>query len=1485
MPHNTGGTGADRYLIHRLTRAQTYLDTSLTSHPDIVFGLATAPTSWDEMDDQIRGLGSEPGYGLGVGDLLDHLIDQNPQDIPAPDVAGIKRFLADEGYVLPDTRIDGIWRPGDEFAQGLRVWEDDAFQARRRAEKVGGTSIQQWLGYISNVLPSRVWQALAGTARNIATGMKGTAQRLQIGVSAFPEALAARFQGQDEFEAIQERIREEQKRVTGYHADERWLDDFINIASVVPIARGAGTIGQGARASRATAAARGGWLAGVQGAQAPGLVSAVARRGLAKAAERDLMGSVVGFASKPYSLRSLAQGFLTRADQLAYLRSTAAGQFTGSVIKGTLRTALSERALGTLGSGVVFPNVKLGQADKSSLSRAIDDSPALGHATSWGPFGEGRALGNPVDLTALLWYPQTPLKLSIGQVKNALGRHVPVNETAPLTRLTGMSREQLADALGGEANLAHSMRYWKLQSQVFKQTTERLRAKGITPNQESWERQFRLTRQKVEAELKAEPGKVEQAIATASHDDLVDTFRYIFADYPELLARRGQGGASLGNWYKAQRELGGTDAAGVRVVPFQRAGSKWSDANREALEAAYDEIVGPVSVPPVRREGVVLEPTRVGQGKVATGQMALHDRMARRIGQRISSETVLGFRRMDNELGSAQQLGAWTSLYRRLYRARDALQDSYQGGKPIVPRNTYRADLRAMGLTDQEISALLPAHRINLVGAPLDEPTAQRLLGSLNTRLSELRDRASRYYPETVSLDDKAITRHMEKIFYGAARDVNLADDALQGKLASLGYQPVALAPGSLSLRDVDLGNVADTLGEAGQLANVMEFLGLARYPITRKEIAGLRTNALQNELAQVAGANGLPATGKGMLDQLWDVGHTVSQGRSEVRVPWGRRPLIWKSPELHDLRQLSIRDLEANTGWTTDVAQQVHDAIRRGAAFGFDAAHPLQTSRQLAQAFRIEGLPGVEDALRTLGSLRGRLPRVVQGPAGALLNLPDRLARMRDWVQFSLSPLFAVGNVVEAKIIRQTSKLPFHINAGRRIEELAGQSADRTRFMDDFWTNYEDVVGGRARALASFHDANRELGGFGFFGWSNRHSEALDAWYLRQRGMPVDDVRRELDRIYRYIDRSPLQKSANYVLFPLSFNLKMATTLTNWMIQSPARILAVTTGLKYYDATIDKDDQVTEWVKRYLPLLGQINRINFFAQGFSVGLSPIGGRNRALWNMGKQITGIVSEDPRLGAFLPIGYSDDDALNALDLILQAIPFYRQGRDLLHKGIMNQFRVIGGALDPDRPAGSEEWQVDNYFDDMRELRRQVAIQLGNNGLRPSFSTLTDPFGNPNPSVSPEFFSLVQAEMGAIEAKYPAGAKLARTLPDTERAEELQEMARKPYKTRAEASILYLEAAKINEEEKAKARGRFDSVGRAGQAMRYRQIAGAMVAGDIPPSLPGDLDEDQIRVLRGLATSMGGNDPEFLRLYDRLFEWDLGPLELRAPAPGV
>lgn len=1531
-----GLTGADNYNVQRLTRAQTYLQSATASAPDLSAAVGLAPTDWTTMDQHIQALGGQPGHGAGVGQLLDQMMQTGTQTVPVADIRTLKTNMIAQGFLPPGTPITGTW--DSNSAAAFKAMEDKAYNDAHSGIKAGGAGPLQFLQYLNDVLPSKVGQALVGTAKFLVAGIEHSVQRTLVETQQGPGELfkglgseAASFLGPSAATAVSPLSPQTQAALqaqglkTGPAAT---MEDLSTMLSVLPILRGAGVLTSGI-GEAATTAAEQGLLTPAEGATAKGLVASSVRTLTAKAADSptavgDLLNS---YATRPLGLRSLGEGFLNTADQLASYKESALGQGVTAGLNALTQTAVGERAVANLTSGTIAPNIKLGTMERSALGQAIDNTPTLGHSWSLAPVvGEtaGRLLGNPLDLSAWIWAPSEALPSiakgapGVGEMSNSLERITPTDQIAPILRLTGQNRQQFIDSLGGEAPAEQFVRYTALQAAINRDATMYVRdVQKLSPGDDGWAAAVKAKAQDLSGTLKADPLKMEAAIASAAPVDLMHQFTYMFADNPEVLARRGQGAPVLGNFMDTYNALRGSTAADATVDPFVRGQGLWTAGNTDEINSAVMPLVAPdANLPPIRdAEGNILTSPRPGEGSLPASKYAFAETMRDRLGQAIGPDATIAVRRADNALGSAQQLGWWKTGFDRLRAVATSLDQRIAETDPAsgvveVPKLTQVGDLTAAGFQRAEVDAMRNPDRTGLTSATMTVQQAQQLADHIASRVAELRSKMGQYYEETVGMDDKALSHYAGNLFLQAPRDVTLADDTLHSQLLGLGYQPIALHPDAITINDVGAGT-ADGLANAGSAAPYLDHVGLKTQRATDEEVQFMRMQSTLNELKQAGIATGIGNTGEEVLSQVRDGAQQASLPRAQggkANILGIRNTTVYATRELSDLRQMTPAMLQKYSGFTPEQAWEVYGAIRRGAAFGFDASRPISTLRSLGEALRYDGAPGFEDAVRTIVGARGRLPDFIQGPAGHILNLPDDLVKVRDWLRFSANPYMTTARAFKTKILRGVSglDLPFDFRPGQRIADMAAESGNSEEFMQRFTDNYTNVVGpkgARYAALQDHPDFGVQNPGQGMFGWSNTHGEALDAWHMAQRiradsgiGPDVDltaaqngQIRSGLQKIYGYPNRSALEKTANYFFYPLSFNLKVGKALGGWMLQEPARILMANMGLQAYNQANGPDNTIGSWVDRYLPVVAELNKLNFFAHGFGTGISPIGGVNQTLWNLGKDVNAIIQQNPRLGAYVPISTTDENLPSALGLMANLIPAWRQlqtsGPAVIQQiqtaatAAQHGAAALGVGTAPLDAGGSKAWQVDNYYTAMDDLKRAVAIKMGSDGLSPSFSALTDPYGNKATNVSQAFYDGVMSLVGEIDAKYPAGAAFAkaRSLDNQTRSTQLEELAHKPVKSRAEASILYFAAAYYALQAQAQTSARAMNANSLRGRQLYQQIAGAMASGAIPPTLPGALNEDQVQSLRSLAQELSGQaGSDFDRRYNAMFRGEIGPL---------
>ncbi len=418
--------------------------------------------------------------------------------------------------------------------------------------------------------------------------------------------------------------------------------------------------------------------------------------------------------------------------------------------------------------------------------------------------------------------------------------------------------------------------------------------------------------------------------------------------------------------------------AGATVERFTRGAATWTAANQEALNSALEPFMEAKNIPPLRdAEGNLVTQIRAGGGGVPGSSYAFGEQMAGKLGEALGSDATIALRRADNALGSAQQLASWKIVWDRLGSVAGSLADRFasaEGGTVEAPRLLQVGDLNAAGVTGQVVR---DPRLLGLTGAQIPAQAATNLLANVTARLGELEGVMNKYYEETAKMDPGQLSSYSNKLAQSAARDVSLSDSDLQQRLLGLGYQPVALHPGAITLNHVGPG-VADGLANAADVSPIKDFLGINK--VRPEELQFMRTNATVNELGNLVKTGAVEGqSGKELMSRVYDTANAASDAGRDI-------PFMNATMERHisDLRQLSAKDFQNYGNFSPSEAWQVYGAVRRGAAFGADISHPIATMRNFVDAMGYNGIPGIEDAVRTLVGLKPNtgVP-YIDGPAG----------------------------------------------------------------------------------------------------------------------------------------------------------------------------------------------------------------------------------------------------------------------------------------------------------------------------------------------------------------------------------------------------------------------------------------------------------------------------------------------------------------------
>jgi len=234
----------------------------------------------------------------------------------------------------------------------------------------------------------------------------------------------------------------------------------------------------------------------------------------------------------------------------------------------------------------------------------------------------------------------------------------------------------------------------------------------------------------------------------------------------------------------------------------------------------------------------------------------------------------------------------------------------------------------------------------------------------------------------------------------------------------------------------------------------------------------------------------------------------------------------------------------------------------------------------------------------------------------------------------------------------------------------------------------------------------------------------------MLRAGVNPDDAYDAARSIYTYgmTGRSGAEQSVNMVFFPFSFMKKTVGHFAKFLTEDYSRAVILHDMLKAHEILDEKYD-LNEKYKKYLPITTKMRRLNLFAYGLSLG--EFGGPNapflRGAWHtVGKPaeaavagLSGMIGGDdlqekmmvsPLLSAMMPHAISIKDSESFDDLqktIRRMFPVWNDLRHLI-SDIGEQFEVVLSGQ-------SKRAQMDAAWDEWEEVRRYVADQLAGVGL--------------------------------------------------------------------------------------------------------------------------------------------------------------------------
>jgi hypothetical protein len=380
------------------------------------------------------------------------------------------------------------------------------------------------------------------------------------------------------------------------------------------------------------------------------------------------------------------------------------------------------------------------------------------------------------------------------------------------------------------------------------------------------------------------------------------------------------------------------------------------------------------------------------------------------------------------------------------------------------------------------------------------------------------------------------------------------------------------------------------------RLINVHPTHGLASsvYQLT----PGFRTKLAQltEELLPAEGENAADLARGQLLRSVENPMGILHLKPSEVK-----RALSQKiNPDSAAGQHLSLHGIEREITYDDHAVQEMQRVLRRAAA---------------DIPWRFTGWQGIE---YMLGKQIGFAGQALPGTLGrAIENLPSRFIRLRNQARFTLSPFFSARRLIKATVKTSLDGVPVSFWPLHTLMKM-GVRSEALHILDRVmpeWRNTAAYDEG-----TQFQYANDIYGIYDF-----RHTEAHAAWHWAQQGKTDSEIRDLLIKDFAYGSkkygegRTGLERSLNFVFFPISFDKTLYRNVGAYLMDRPAQRMMLSAGLAAYaqfNAQHPAGDAFfsSPWWIKHAPIFQQAEYLNAFYHG--VGIGQMGGINAPLLNL-----------------------------------------------------------------------------------------------------------------------------------------------------------------------------------------------------------------------------------------------------------------------------
>ena len=378
-----------------------------------------------------------------------------------------------------------------------------------------------------------------------------------------------------------------------------------------------------------------------------------------------------------------------------------------------------------------------------------------------------------------------------------------------------------------------------------------------------------------------------------------------------------------------------------------------------------------------------------------------------------------------------------------------------------------------------------------------------------------------------------------------------------------------------------------------------------------------------------------------------------------------------------------------------------------------------------------------------------------------------DALSTMRDYMRFTLSPIFDASRYTEGMVLSQIGHIPESVqeagglrfnmsptrwkrNRARQITGSKKPTPEAIRKAEADWVEgQEEFAGiGKARndfdyeALEATTARFRQIGILGFNTQDWMTSLYLDL--TRIHGMDKYKAYETAKSAFTYglNPRSAAEMNVNAVFFPFSFTKKTFGHAANYLSHDWSRAAMLHDAVKTYEV-LDQHYDLHDFWRERMPLLEKAQRLNVFAYGLTPG--ELGGANRPYINtLEKAGLGEITINPIINIFLPQGHriqNNAEAEEVYDTLSRVAPVFNDIEHLL-RDMAEQGHVMFGGN-----ALTEAAEAERGYAEVSQLNELIDEAIKANGGEGGISEIRRNRWS-------RYYDMQQAGKQAIRERYPA-----------------------------------------------------------------------------------------------------------------------------------